>query len=458
MKKIDYKSKIILLAFCLAFFFSTIISLKFDKTSFSKSNIPYNELVKGDSAHYFLKAELFKKNLNSGKIFDLADEYQASLLYPVSLGLFYNVFNEELFYSQKINNNKVVNNTKIKILFLILQSIIYFLSVIFLAKKMENIFSQKIIFITTLYLIFEPTIFQFLALFMTEILYLSFLNFLIGILILPPKNIFKNISLGFFIGISYLLKTVSILLVVPISIYYVLVFKKKSFFPIMSLILGYILVIVVLGYSNYQRSGIFYTSPTQSMDAPYWYMAHKIQAISKNTSEETSYKIKISDEKKWIKENKINLDLEKDRILLAKYKQKYANQIFIENPFILTKYIVWKSLQFLIFDPTHLYKYIKINYVDKDYQKIPENKTLLKINIVYSLFIYLILLLGFINSFRIYNIKFILLISSLVIYYILLLGWTGGSRYNLPIMCLSSIFFSSGFYYIKNIFFSKFRN
>ena len=119
MKKIDYKSKIILLAFCLAFFFSTIISLKFDKTSFSKSNIPYNELVKGDSAHYFLKAELFKKNLNSDKIFDLADEYQASLLYPVSLGLFYNVFNEELFYSQKINNNKVVNNTKIKILFLI---------------------------------------------------------------------------------------------------------------------------------------------------------------------------------------------------------------------------------------------------------------------------------------------------------------------------------------------------
>ena len=82
-----------------------------------KFNMPYNELTKSDSTHYFLKAEIFKENLKWGRFFDLTNDYEASLFYPIALGYFYKIFNINLFYDNKINNYKVINNTKIKILF-----------------------------------------------------------------------------------------------------------------------------------------------------------------------------------------------------------------------------------------------------------------------------------------------------------------------------------------------------
>ena len=68
--------------------------------------------------------------------------------------------------------------------------------------------------------------------------------------------------------------------------------------------------------------------------------------------------------------NQIDLSFETNRIKLAKYKYNYAKEIILDNPIIVTKYIIWKSFQFLIIDPAHIYKYLKINFTDKDYWKI----------------------------------------------------------------------------------------
>jgi hypothetical protein len=225
-----------------------------------------------------------------------------------------------------------------------------------------------------------------------------------------------------------------------------LILKKKSYLPIISIILGYGLVILFLGYSNFQRSGIFYINPTQSLDAPYWYMSHIVEARSKNISEKEAYNLKINKEKEWIIQNNINLNLEKDRILLAKYKQNYSNKIFFENPIILSKYIIWKTFQFLIINPLHLSEYLKMNHVDEDEKnwKMPGYKTQLIISIFYSILLYAIFLFGLINLLQKKNKKIIYLLIGLILYFVALMGWTGGSRYNLPIICLSSIFFSSG--------------
>ena len=128
MHKLEFRSKVIIFSFCLSIICTSLIFLKFDKTSYSKSNIQYNELIKGDSSYYFFKAEVFKKNIETDNTIDVAGEYTASLLYPVLLGFYYNSFNEDLFETaprltvsgELINDSRLVNLTNIKLFFLLI--------------------------------------------------------------------------------------------------------------------------------------------------------------------------------------------------------------------------------------------------------------------------------------------------------------------------------------------------
>ena len=450
--------RIIIIGIIFSFLYSFFVVFNFDRTNYSKYEIPYNNLIKGDSAHYFLKAEIFKENLDSNQALDLAGEYQASIFYPISLGFFYNFIDEKIFFDKKINQSKVINTKKKKILFLFFQISVFFYSVFFLIKKLNLEISSNFTQLAALFLIFEPSIFPYHSMFLTESFYLSFINFMLGYLVSPSLKLFDNFLFGFVIGLSYLLKTVSLLLIIPISIYLLFCFKKKFLLSFLAIIFGYSLVLGFLGYSNYQRSNLFYITPTQSLDAPYWYMSHIIDSKTKNISEEAAYKQKIKKEKKWIKENEINLLVESDRIKLAKYKQNYTNQIFKDNPQELFKYIFKKSFQFLIISPTWQFKYLKMNFVDKDYWKTNKNNFLLIIDIVYSLFIYLILLAGFFYSKKFLNKKFWFLLFFLCLYFFFLMSWTGVGRYNLPIICLSALYFSFGIRFIYENLIKKFVN
>ena len=55
MLKLNFKKTIFILAFVCSLILSTTVYLKHDKELFTKSNIQYNNLIKGDSAHYFVK-------------------------------------------------------------------------------------------------------------------------------------------------------------------------------------------------------------------------------------------------------------------------------------------------------------------------------------------------------------------------------------------------------------------
>ena len=63
--------------------------------------------------------------------------------------------------------------------------------------------------LAALFLIFEPSLFAYHSMFMTESFYLSFINFMLGYLVVLIKT-FDNFLFGFVIGLSYLLKTVSL--------------------------------------------------------------------------------------------------------------------------------------------------------------------------------------------------------------------------------------------------------
>ena len=113
MKANDFK-KIIIILFIFSFLYSFFVVFNFDQTNYTKYKFTYNNLIIGDSAHYFLKAEIFKENLESNQTLDLAGEYQASIFYPISLGFFYNFIEEKIFFDKKINQSKVINTTKKK--------------------------------------------------------------------------------------------------------------------------------------------------------------------------------------------------------------------------------------------------------------------------------------------------------------------------------------------------------
>jgi len=57
---------------------------------------------------------------------------------------------------------------------------------------------------------------------------------------------------------------------------------------------------------------------------------------------------------------------------------------------------------------------------------------------------YIIVIIGFIKSLKNLDIRINFLLLLLSFYFTFLLGWTGGSRYNLPIIILLSLYFSFG--------------
>ena len=454
MLKLNFKKTIFILAFVCSLILSTTVYLKHDKELFTKSNIQYNNLIKGDSAHYFVKARYFQKNIKDNNMLHFSGEYQASFLYPILIGGFYNIFNENVFNTEDIKDINPPNPTIIKLYFLILQSLIYLISVAFLIRRLDKL-DPKVKNILLLFLLFEPTIFQYHSLFMTESIYISFLNFFLGIMLKPPVYLLGNFFLGIFLGVMYMLKTTSLYLLIPIFVYYLFYFKLKSLLKFSSIFAGYLIIIFFIGYSNHQRSGLFYFIPTQANDAIYWYLADPIYSKSKGIPSSEAYKIKKEEEQKWINENDINLDVEKDRIELSKFKKEYTLQIIKESPIVTVKHVVWKTFQFLIIDPLHLSNYLSMNFVDKDYWKSENRKIKIYINLLYSSLIYIIIAIGFIKSFKNLEIRINFLLLILSFYFTFLLGWSGGSRYNLPIIILFSLYFSFGLRQILQKFLLK---
>jgi hypothetical protein len=265
-----------------------------------------------------------------------------------------------------------------------------------------------------------------------------------------------NIFYGFFLGLMFLQKTVSLIYIFFIIFFFILSFKKKSFKLLIFLLIGYISVLLFVGYGNFKRIGVFYFQPTQSNDALQWYTSQYI--ISKGMGidlEGASLKIK-NDNARWIKENNIDLKSEVDRLSFGNYQKKYAIDLILDYPVISVKYIGWKSIQTMILNPLYIFHYYyyetkkdKNYYLKKNYKKI-----WWPINILYSLFIYIFVLIGFFNSFKILNLKLNYLLVSSSLYMFLMLAWVGNSRYMVPSLIYLAVYFGIGIMFSKKKIFN----
>ncbi len=444
----------IIFGFMLSCIYSVIIIKKFDKNFTGSDSSIQNFIIKGDTKNYLDEAFIIKSQIKENVEFDkLGTEYRISYLYPRLLALFFLLSDEEI--KEKSKNNKhefiyKINNKKT--FFLIFQSILYYLSILYLYKKIKKKIDYKNLNILIFFLCFEPTILQFHSNILTESIYFTLLIFLISLLIDFKNNFKYHFMIGLLLGIMYLQRSAALYLIFPIIIYYILNLKNFKIFMkyIFFIIIGQILILSILGYNNYKRSGVFHVIPFQMKHTAWFYLSDNIVSSSKNIDISTVYQKRLNDEKKWKEENNINFESEKDRLRLYDYYQKYFFENFLQNPLTGLKIIIWKSLQTSILDPGMVYSSMKqdhtINrYWENSFFSISER-------IIYSLIIYFISICGafyFIKK-KDYLLPFLFLLLGL--YHLAILGWVGVSRYSVPSIVCISLFFSNGIIFIKNYF------
>jgi len=203
--------------------------------------------------------------------------------------------------------------------------------------------------------------------------------------------------------------------------------------------------------------------PTQGSEAIFHYLAKPILTKSQNISDGDAQQILDHDLNNWINENNIkNINIEQNRIKFFKYKKEYTLDLIKNNLATSLKIISWKSIQTGILSPQYLFYYhykehdrnVRPYYLKKDFYNF-----WMPIQLVYSLIIYLVIILGFLNSLKNLNWKFNLYLITSAAYMFCMLGWVGNSRYFSPSLIYLSFYFGFGIKFIINMnFLNKFKN
>ena len=420
---------------------SVVNTLNLDKVTRGIKGNEYHIILKPDPSLYFNGANEFKKDLENNKSFlESGPEYEHSYLHPRLIGLYFLLVNQEIKLPNSDEYQFLLKNFKFGIP--IFQSFLYYFILFFFYKRLNNVFDKKISLAIIFFLSLDPTITQYHASYWTESIYFSILLIILFLLIglsnlNNSKEIFiSSFLIGFFVGISFLQRNVSLYLIVPILFWFFLFFKKKPLPMVAISLLGFLIVVAFLGYSNFKRSNIFYIIPWDQKNAPYTYLAHQLNnetVLSKEEKKEI-----------WLNKNEIDAKDDKNKILIAKYQNDYFIESLKKNPFKFIKIALWKSSHALILDPKNISNEYQI---DKNKPKYWEDFNYqLKYRIIYSFVVYAICAFGFFTMFNdnLYKRYLSILIIFISIFYIAFLGWVGTSRYLVPILIFFSIFFGVG--------------
>jgi len=449
---------------------SVLISLNFvNKLDLYESDGFDHHIIKGDIDDIWSRGAKFKDDLISGKNFLVSGtEIYRSYLPPRLIGFFSIIFDYELLTYEK-------NLTKIslgftKFYYLLVQSLFFYLVVFYFYKNFLSLSKNKnVSFITLLFLCFCPNIFLYNSSFHTESIFFSLQLLLLTLLVFPKEKIFYNLIVGVILSLLFLQKTVGVFYFIIVITYLSIVYKKKSlkFLPFVLLI--YSLTLLSIGYGNYKRMGVFYIMPIQGNEAIYHYLAENILRKSEAIPSQEISKKMNNDLNNWKVENgiknitqnedrlKIHEDntLERDRLKIMKYKKNYTLNLIKDYPIITIKIMIWKGLQTLILDPVYIFHY---HFYEQDLKKRPQwymeksySNFWTPIKMIYSISIYLIILVGFFYSLRRLDLTFNFLLIISALYMFFMLGWVGTNRYFSTSLIYLSVYFAYGLQYFLNL-------
>ena len=138
--------KIILISLIISISISFYYINKFDRYEFSSETNQNHAMVKSDPAKFWVRAHNIKQQLNSGiNYFKTGEEYRIPYL-PSKILYLFSIITNLKFYDENLDliidsNSQTIDKIKIgknKVSFLIFQTILYYLSIIFLYTKIKK--------------------------------------------------------------------------------------------------------------------------------------------------------------------------------------------------------------------------------------------------------------------------------------------------------------------------------
>ena len=461
---------IILISFIISLLISNYNLNTYDDFFIVDGELSHHKMIKYDAYRYMSHGAEIKKDVEDGKsFFQSGREHFTKYLPPRIAAAYYSIFNVDLF--DNFQNKKI--NLGIHFPYLIIQCLIYYISLFYLysiiSKKFENKVCTAIIF----FLALEPTIFQYHATFWTESIFFSIQLIILGLILNDKVNSINFFILGIFLSILSLQKQVAYFYIGPILIYYLFFIEKKKYFNLITLLLGFFIIQIFVGYNNYVRSGKFYLLTADTKTAVYHNIVEQIVVKSKNI---TPREFKISEGKialKWLKDNQIKFDEEsvdpeisrypfadyrisifheKDKIKYDEFFASRSVDLLLENYWESFKLILKKSIHVTLLNPFHIYS--DHNFISGEvYYTSETHGKLVPVRIVYTLIIYIISVVGFFKLLKNKDYKLLSLLTISMLYYYGLISWHGNTRYFVPILIYLSFFFGFSFqnFKLKNI-------
>jgi hypothetical protein len=440
--------------------------------------IKYDKYRDDGHAHVMLKDETLGiwhqgativEDVKKGKNFFLSGDAVYSKPLPQRLVAIYSLLSGHEIIDEWEPNIKIKLGGKLP--FLIIQSLVYYLALVYLVLKISKIFPIENCFYIVFFLAFEHTIFQYHSSFLTESFYFTLQILILGLLFENSHKIFHNLFVGILVGILFLQRSVGIFYIIPIIIYFIFSYKSKSVKPIIASVIGYTLIVLLIGIYNYKKSDVFYFFPSVGKQDIYIYFSVPLLAQKEKISETEIQKKEIQKAYKWLKNNNIKLedefDLdktfnilhfigsiknEKDKIKFYDYMNKRQYEIIFENPLIAAKKAIKKAIHFVILDPIHNYYYNEHRGQNKKpaFIKSKTHKKWIPYRIVYTLLIYFVCFFGLIYFLKQKKYQLLLLLTLSILYYTIILGWTGMTRLFVPNLIYLSFFFGNGLVLLIN--------
>ncbi len=449
---------LILISFILSTLLSTYYINKYDKYSEYQNN--KHPMIKVAVQNHWNEAQAIIEDIKKGKnFFESGPEHTDSFLPQKILALFY------LLIDQDLEENEVTKTDNGKLYYLILKSFFYYFVIFLLTKELSKFFSNKQTFYTVFFLALIPDIFQYHSSFWTESLFFSFQLLLIYFFFKnSEKKILNNVAIGIVAGLLYSISVEYFVYIIFLIIVYIIIYKSKSFKPVLNLLIGYSFILLLIFASNSLKNKSDKIVAYGIKSAFYIYLVPNIISENENISVEESFQYLKNEDKKWANEK--NISYTDESYILLKIEnydenEKYLNYIFkksviliIKNPLVTLKSTLPKYFHTITLNPFYINYFYKYDGKEQ-FLKTDTHKNLIPIRIFYSLLVYLIILIGFIKTLKQKknHLNIFLIIS--IFYVILSLGWFGNPRYFTPALIFMSIyvgnFFSKKSDYIDEI-------
>ena len=427
-------------------------------------------MLKDETLRIWHQAAKIVEDVKKGKNFFLSGDAIFSKPLPQRLVAIYSLLSGHEIIDEWEPNIKIRLGGKLP--FLIIQSLVYYLALVYLALKISKIFPIENCFYIVFFLAFEHTIFQYHSSFWSESFYFTLQILILGLLFNNSYKISDNLFVGILVGILFLQRSVGILYLMPIIIYFIFSFRSKSIKPIVASIIGYTLIVFLIGIYNYKKTDIFYFFPREGKTDLYDSFSIPLLAQKEKISEPEVQKKEIQRIYKWLKDNNIKLkdgfDLanmtsvlnfapfikdEKTKIKFYDYMNKRQYEIIFKNPLVATKLAIKRTFHFIVLDPTHNYYYNEYRGQNKKpaFIKSQIHKIWIPYRIIYTLLIYFVCFFGLIYFFKQKNYQLLLLLLLSIFYYIILFGWYGVTRIYVPSLIYFSFFFGNGLVLLINL-------